>query len=31
MKPTSPMRFVTNAFFPAAALASDPNQNEISR
>ncbi len=31
MKPQSPMRFVTNAFFPAVALAGSVCQNEISR
>jgi hypothetical protein len=29
MNPKSPMRLVTNAFLPAEALASLPNQNEI--
>ena len=29
MKPQSPMRFVTKAFFPADALYSSVNQNEI--
>ena len=29
MKPQSPMRFVTNAFLPADALASSVNQNEM--
>src|SRR3954447_13115614 len=31
MKPQSPMRFVTNAFLPATALASSVNQNEMSQ
>ena len=31
MKPQSPTRFVMNAFFPAAALASSVNQKEMSR
>ena len=31
MNPQSPIRFVTNAFLPAVALASSVNQNEISR
>ena len=29
MKPTSPMRLVTNAFLPADAFASSVNQNEM--
>ncbi len=29
MKPQSPMRLVTNAFFPALALASTVNQKEM--
>ena len=31
MKPTSPMRLVTNAFLPAEALAGSVCQNEMSR
>jgi hypothetical protein len=30
-KPQSPTRLVTKAFLPAEALASLPNQNEISQ
>ncbi len=31
MKPQSPTRLVTNAFFPAVAFASSLNQNEIKK
>ena len=31
MRPKSPMRLVTNAFFPAVAAESRSNQNEMSR